>query len=155
MHIARAFWASANGKVYQSVYLRESYREGNRVRKRNIANLTHCDPQEIAAIELALQWKGNLAALGSLDKIQLTQGLSVGALWTVYETARRLGLPKILGDDFNGQAAKRCDVGLLHRNDDVCGANPGVHGDEAARVAPCAAGSGTVRAGRKSGDRRR
>ena len=105
MHIARASWPSANGKVYESVYLRESYREGNRVRKRNIANLTHCDPQEIAAIELALQSKGNLAALGSLDKIQLTQGLSVGALWTVYETARHLGIPKVLGNDFHGQLA--------------------------------------------------
>ena len=105
MHIARASWPSANGKVYESIYLRESYREGGRVRKRNIANLTHCDPQEIAAIELALQSKGNLAALGSLDKIQLTQGLSVGAVWSVYETAGRLGIPKVLGDDFNGQLA--------------------------------------------------
>lgn len=105
MHIARASWPSTNGKVYESIYLRESYREGGRVRKRNIANLTHCDPQEIAAIELALQSKGNLAALGSLDKIQLTQGLSVGAVWTVYETARRLGIPKVLGHDFDGQLA--------------------------------------------------
>src|SRR6266404_3304535 len=105
MHIARASWPSANGKTYESIYLRESYREGARVRKRNIANLTLCDPQEIAAIELALQSKGNLAALGSLDEIQLTQGLSVGAVWTVYETARRLGLPKVLGHDFSGQLA--------------------------------------------------
>ena len=30
-------------------------RDGTHVRKRDIANLTHCDPQEIAAIELALQ----------------------------------------------------------------------------------------------------
>lgn len=105
MHIARASWPSSNGKVYESIYLRESYREGGRVRKRNIANLTHCNPQEIAAIELALQSKGNLAALGSLDKIQLTQGLSVGAVWTVYETARRLGIPKVLGHDFDGQLA--------------------------------------------------
>ena len=73
MFISRAAWPSSNGKIYQSIYLRESYREGNCVRKRNIANLTHCDPQEIAAIELALQFKGNLAALGSLDKIQLSQ----------------------------------------------------------------------------------
>jgi len=105
MHIARARWPSANGKVYESIYLRESYREGGRVRKRNIANLTHCDPQEIAAIELALRSKGNLAALGSLDKIQLTQGLSVGAVWAVCETARRLGISKVLGQDFNGQLA--------------------------------------------------
>ncbi len=53
MYVARASWPSSNGKSYQSIYLRESFREGNHVRKRDIANLTHCDPKEIAAIELA------------------------------------------------------------------------------------------------------
>ena len=105
MHVARASWPSANGKVYESIYLRESYRDGNRVRKGNIANLTHCDAKEIAAIELALQFKDNLAALGSLDKIQLRQGPSVGAVWIVCETARRLGIPKALGPEFAGQLA--------------------------------------------------
>src|ERR1039457_972139 len=83
MYVARASWPSSNGKSYQSIHLRESYRDGEHVRKRDIANLTHCDPKEIAAIELALQFKGNLAALGSLDKVQLSQGLSLGAVWTV------------------------------------------------------------------------
>jgi hypothetical protein len=89
--VARASWPSSNGRIYQSVFLRQSYRDGDRVRKRDIANLTHCDPKEIAAIELALRFKDNLTALGSLDKIQLSQGLSVGAVWTVFEIARRLG----------------------------------------------------------------
>jgi hypothetical protein len=106
MHIARASWASANGKVYQSIYLRESYRDGQHVRKRNIANLTHCDPQEVAAIELALQFKGNLAALASLDKIQLRQGPSVGAVWTLHETVRRLGIDRALGLGFPAQLAE-------------------------------------------------
>jgi hypothetical protein len=105
MYVARASWPSSNGKVYTSIYLRESVREGPHVRKRDIANLTHCDPQEIAAIELALRYKGNLAALGSLDQIHLSQGLSVGAVWTVFETARRLGLAKALGGSFAGQLA--------------------------------------------------
>src|SRR5215469_13550316 len=93
MYVARASWPSSNGKVYQSIYLRESYREGSHVRKRNIANLTHCDPQEIAAIELALRCKGNLAVLGSLDQIRLGQGPSVGALWAVLEVGSALRLP--------------------------------------------------------------
>src|SRR5271157_344847 len=105
MHIARARWPSSNGKIYESIYLRESYREGDRVRKRNIANLTHCDPQEIAAIEVALKYNGNLAALGSLEQIHLCQGPSVGAVWTVYETARRLGIAQALGPGFAGQLA--------------------------------------------------
>src|SRR5216684_4027410 len=91
MYVARALWPSSNGKTYESVYLRESFREGARVRKRDIANLTHCDPKEIAAIELALKFKGHLSALGSLDHIELRQGLSVGAVWTDYEVARRRG----------------------------------------------------------------
>lgn len=105
MYISRAAWPSSNGKTYQSIYLRESYRDGDHVRKRDIANLTHCDPQEIAAIELALQFKGNLAALGSLDKIQLSQGPSVGAVWVLVETARRLGIRQALLGGFAGQLA--------------------------------------------------
>ncbi len=105
MYVARASWPSSNGKSYQSIYLRESYRDGDHVRKRDIANLTHCDPKEIAAIELALQFKGNLAALGSLDKVQLSQGPSLGAVWTVRETARRLGIDQALGGGFDAQLA--------------------------------------------------
>src|ERR1035441_7682060 len=105
MYVARASWPSSNGKSYQSIHLRESYRDGEHVRKRDIANLTHCDPKEIAAIELALQFKGNLAALGSIDKVQLSQGLSLGAVWTVAETARRLGIDQALGTGFAAQLA--------------------------------------------------
>ena len=105
MHIARASWPSSNGKTYTSIYLRESFRDGSRVRKRDIANLTHCDPREIAAIELALRHKGDLSVLGSLDKVQLFQGLSVGAVWAIYQTARTLGIESALGSDFAGQLA--------------------------------------------------
>ena len=105
MYVARAHWPSSNGKIYESIYLRESYREGSHVRKRDIANLTHCDPKEVAAIELALKFKGDLSVLGSLDNIQLRQGLSVGAVWTVLEVARRLGIDTALGHDFPGQLA--------------------------------------------------
>lgn len=106
MHIARASWPSANGKVYQSIYLRESYREGHRVRKRNIANLTHCEPNEVAAIELALRFKGDLAALGSLEQIQICQGPSVGAVCTLHEMVRRLGIDRALGPGFEAQLAE-------------------------------------------------
>jgi len=105
MYVARATWPSSNGKSYESIHLRESYRDGSHVRKRDIANLTHCDPKEIAAIELALKFKGDLSALGSLDNIQLRQGLSVGAVWTAHEVARRLGIDAALGHDFAGQLA--------------------------------------------------
>ena len=55
MHGARARWPSSNGRTYESICLRESFRQDGKVKKRDIANLTHCDPAEIAAIELALK----------------------------------------------------------------------------------------------------
>jgi hypothetical protein len=105
MYVARANWPSSNGKTYQTISLRESYRENGKVKKRDIANLTHCDPAEISAIELALKHKANLAALTSLDRVQLQQGASVGAVWAAAQVARRLGLDRALGSDFSGQLA--------------------------------------------------
>jgi hypothetical protein len=61
--------------------LRHSYRQGGKVQKRTIANLTHCPPEDVAAIELALEHKHDLSALGSLQDVQLQEGLSVGAVW--------------------------------------------------------------------------
>jgi hypothetical protein len=93
-------------KIYNSVLLRESYREGGKVKKRTIANLSRCTPEEIAAIRLALEHKGNLADLGVLkDDVQLQEGLSVGAVWTVYQVARRLGIEKGLRKGFEGRLA--------------------------------------------------
>lgn len=105
MYIARAKWPSKNGKVYESIYLRQSYREGRKVKQRNIAKLTHCPPEVIGAIELALKNKGDLAALKSLKEVELQEGLSVGAVWTLYEAARRLGMDKALGRQIAGKLA--------------------------------------------------
>jgi len=79
MHVARLPWGSANGKVHTSIYLRESYRQGSQVRRQHIANLTDCPPEEIAAIELALKHKENLAVLGLPGSVSLTEGPLVGA----------------------------------------------------------------------------
>lgn len=105
MQITRTSWKSKNGKVYESVWLRQSYREGKKTGKRAIANLKGCTSEEIAAIELALKHKGDLSALTSIENVKLKEGLSVGAVWTVYEVARRLGIEKALGDDRAGQLA--------------------------------------------------
>jgi len=105
MYVARASWPSSNGKVYHTIYLRQSYRQGPQVKTRNIANLTHCPEEEIAAIELALKHKGNLAALDSLDNVSLQQGASVGAVWLLWRVAQDVGLPRALGADFASQLA--------------------------------------------------
>jgi len=111
MHVARARWPSSNGKIYQSTHLRESFRQDGKVKKRDIANLTHCDPAEIAAIELALKHKGDLAALASLDRVRLQEGASVGAVCLAASVARRLGLDQALGADFAGAY----QLAALHR----------------------------------------
>jgi hypothetical protein len=99
--------APKTGKqIYRSILLRESYREGGKVKKRTIANLSHCPSGEIAAIKLALKQKGDLTVLGSLkESVELQEGLSVGALWAVYQVGKGLGLEKTLGTGFEGKLA--------------------------------------------------
>jgi len=107
MHISENKSSSKKSKkIYQSVLLRESYREGGKVKKRTIANLSHCKPAEIAAIKLALKHKDNLSEVGSLkESVELQEGLSVGAIWTVYHIAKQLGIERALGRDFCGKLA--------------------------------------------------
>ena len=77
--IAKSKFKTKSGKVYQSVLLRESYRENGRVKKRTIANLGRCSEQEIKAIELALAHKHDLTDLGLLsDTVSIKEGLSIG-----------------------------------------------------------------------------
>lgn len=105
VHLERRQWKSKNGKTYLSILLRHSYRENGKVCKRTVANLTHYPPEDVRAIELALKYKRDLGALGSVKEIQLKEGLSVGAVWTVYRVAKRLGVEKALGNDFAGKLA--------------------------------------------------
>lgn len=105
MYVDRNKWASQNGKVYESVYLRESYREGEKVKKRTIANLTHCRPEEIAAIELALKNKHDLSVLNVPADVQLAQGPRLGVAFVLHQVAKRLGIEKALGQDRPGKLA--------------------------------------------------
>jgi transposase len=107
MHIVENQSAPKTGKkIYRSILLRESYREGGKVKKRTIANLSRCTAGEIAAIKLALSHKEDLTVLGSLkESVELQEGFSVGAVWAVYQVGKGLGLEKALGTDFEGKLA--------------------------------------------------
>lgn len=95
-----------NGKTYTRYLLRESFRELGKVKHRTLANLSHCSTAEVQAIRLALRHKDDLAALGTVkDTVTLHQGASVGALWVVYEVARRLGIAHALGRGREAQLA--------------------------------------------------
>src|SRR5499427_2220389 len=94
------------GKTYTRHLLRESYRANGKVLHRTIANVSHCSEAEIEAIRLALRHKEDLEHLGTIeDASTLKQGLSVGAVWTVYQVARRLGIEKALGTTREGKLA--------------------------------------------------
>jgi len=93
-------------KTYTRHLLRESYRANGKVLHRTIANLSHCSAAEIEAIRLALRHKQDLENLGTVqDAVTLKQGLSFGAVWTVYHVARRLGIAKALGTTREGKLA--------------------------------------------------
>jgi Transposase DDE domain len=94
------------GKTYTRHLLRESYRANGKVLHRTIANVSHCSEAEIAAMRLALRHKEELEHLGTIeDAITLKQGLSFGAVWTVYHIARRLGIAQALGTTRDGKRA--------------------------------------------------
>jgi hypothetical protein len=106
MYIIETTRLGSNGTVYRCVLLRRSYREGDKVKNRTIANLSHCTPQEIEALRLALRYQDDLAVLGSVrTALELQEGPSVGAVCTIYHVARQLGLDKALGTDFAGKLA--------------------------------------------------
>jgi Transposase DDE domain len=94
------------GKTYTRHLLRESYRANGKVLHRTIANVSHCSEAEIAALRLALRHKDHLEHLGTIqDALTLQQGLSFGAVWTVYHVARRLGIAQALGTTREGKLA--------------------------------------------------
>jgi len=94
------------GKTYTRHLLRESYRAHGKVLHRTIANVSHCSEAEIEAMRLALRHKEALEHLGTIqDAITLKQGMSFGAVWTVYHVARRLGIEQALGTTREGKLA--------------------------------------------------
>src|SRR4029453_10607626 len=94
------------GKTYTRHLLRESSRAHGTVLHRTLANVSQCSAAEIEAIRLALRHKEDLEHLGTIqDAITLKQGVSFGAVWTVYHIARRLGIEKALGTTREGKLA--------------------------------------------------
>jgi hypothetical protein len=108
MHIHRVK-SKQGGRVYEQILLRESYREPgakrSTVKKRTLVNLTKYPTEVIEALELALKHRNDLSALRSTNDIALTQGPSVGGVFTVFKVAQRLGIDKALGTRQEGKLA--------------------------------------------------
>jgi transposase len=131
MYISRAFWTNKVGKTYESIWLRESYRDSDgKVKNRNIINLKNWPPEAIALLQASLEIKNPASPvrgrpLGSKNKnknnlnnsnnmeafyvrpeeILVKQGPSIGALFTVYSVAQKLGIVSALGQDQQAKLA--------------------------------------------------
>lgn len=94
-------------KVHEQILLRHSYRdEQGRPRKRVVANLTRCPPEQVKAIEWALKNPDQVSlAQAGQGQLKVREGKSIGAVWAVREVARRLGIAKALGSHRQGQLA--------------------------------------------------
>ena len=100
MFIAKVVSKGKNGKSYTSVLLRESVRVGSKVKSVTVAVLTRLPPAALEAVRRSIE-----SPAGSLDQaasqsggsLRLRCGESFGAIWTVDQLARQLGLDKALG----------------------------------------------------------
>jgi DDE family transposase len=97
MYLTEIRFPSKN-TTYRCILVRESYRQGGKVKDRTLANLSHGTPGGIEAIRLALAHKGDLRVLGSLP-----EAVEVG--WLVYQVARGLGIERALGTQRAGKRA--------------------------------------------------
>ena len=81
-------------RTYERHLLRRSYRDGGKVRKETLANLSHLPDDAIEAVRLALAGKTLIDADGGLE---VTRSLPHGHVAAVAAMARRLGFPALLG----------------------------------------------------------
>src|SRR5512136_2838313 len=80
-----------------AVLLRESYREGSKVRTRTLANLTHWRPERIEALRGAL--KGDYDGLVG-DPLS---GAIFGVVFALKQLADQIGLTRALGQTVWGR----------------------------------------------------
>jgi DDE family transposase len=81
-------------RVYQRHLLRRSYRDGGKVRKETLANLSHLPDEAIEALRLALVGKTLVDADAG---VEVARSLPHGHVAAVHAQARALGFPALLG----------------------------------------------------------
>jgi hypothetical protein len=98
MHVARnrrTYTAkSGEQRVYESVLVRRTYRDGSRVRHETLANLSALPAEAVAAIEATLKGE-RLVPAGQAAAI--TASIPHGHVAAVHAAAVTLGLPALLG----------------------------------------------------------
>jgi hypothetical protein len=81
-------------KVYETVLLRRSYREGGKVKTETLANLSHLPPEAIEAVRASLAGK---VLVEASEGFEVERSLPHGHVAAVCAMARELGLAKLLG----------------------------------------------------------
>ena len=77
------------------ILLRQSYREGGKVRKRTFANLTHWPPAVVEGLRALLKG-GAVMEPGHEDDFQIVRSLPHGHVAAVVGTLRKLGLERVI-----------------------------------------------------------
>ncbi len=98
MHVARnrRTYVAKSGeqRVYESVLVRRTYRDGAKVRHQTLANLSALPAEAVAAIEAALKGQ-RLVPAG--QAVTITASVPHGHVAAVHAMAVKLGLPGLLG----------------------------------------------------------
>lgn len=84
-----------------AVLLRESYREGGKVKNRTIANLSHWPEHKVEALRLALKGKAPITDLSSA--FEIARSLPHGHVAAVLGTLRTLGLEELISSNHSRQ----------------------------------------------------
>jgi DDE family transposase len=82
------------GKTYQTHLLRRSYRQDGKVKHETLANLSHLPTEAIELVRRTLKGERFVAAT---DAFQIIRSLPHGHVALVWQVARQLGLPALLG----------------------------------------------------------
>ena len=98
MHVARnrrTYTAkSGEQRVYESVLVRRTYRDGGKVRHETLANLSALPAEAVSAIEATLKGE-RLVPAG--QAVTITASVPHGHVAAVHAAAVKLGLPALLG----------------------------------------------------------
>src|ERR1700757_3905395 len=98
MHVARnkrSYLAkSGEQRVYESVLVRRTYRDGGKVRHETLANLSALPAEAAAAVEATLKGQRLVPAA---QAVAITRSVPHGHVAAVAAMAARLGLPRVLG----------------------------------------------------------
>jgi hypothetical protein len=101
MYITEVVRPYPNGKASRCILLRESYRGNGKVKDRTLATLTALPAEALEALKHTLRQPGQARTTGQFSAapsagatapaVTVKQGLSIGAVATVYQVAQVLG----------------------------------------------------------------